>query len=139
MQSAAEPEVAAAESALAMIPAPSALKHRSSSGDGNGGDRSSSGASGNGPERKLSKVLTFSPHALVIQPEWERRLQRLANAIVRGAGAGFCLRGGLNLVRTSDFTRNHPPVRLGQPRSVCAKSVSYLCNALCVQSARTSH
>mmetsp|Transcript_5717 Transcript_5717/g.16345 ORF Transcript_5717/g.16345 Transcript_5717/m.16345 type:complete len:591 (+) Transcript_5717:231-2003(+) len=98
MQSAAEPEVAAAESALAMIPAPSALKHRSSSGDGNGGDRSSSGASGNGPERKLSKVLTFSPHALVIQPEWERRLQRLANAIVRGAGAGFCLRGGLNLV-----------------------------------------
>jgi hypothetical protein len=51
-----------------------------------------------GMPRAMSKTLRFSLEGGDLEPEWERRLERFANAIVRGAGTGFCLRGGLNLV-----------------------------------------
>lgn len=44
-------------------------------------------------------VNRFSLEGGDLEPEWERRLERFANAVVRGAGTGFCLRGGLNMVR----------------------------------------
>lgn len=102
MQSVAEPEVAQAEAALSAIPAPSALVRR----NGSGGSASPESPSRASPNRKSSKTLSFSLQSLAIQPEWERRLQRLANAIIRGAGAGFCLRGGLNLVRARDAQKD---------------------------------
>lgn len=49
-------------------------------------------------KRKASRTLHFAQHALELQPEWQRRVNRLANAIIRGAGAGFCLRGGINFL-----------------------------------------
>ena len=54
-----------------------------------------------GEAHKRQKLLRFSlaPASVMDQPEWERRIERFTNAVVRGAGAGFCLRGGLNLVR----------------------------------------
>lgn len=51
-----------------------------------------------GMPRAMSKTLRFSLDGGDPESEWERRLERFANAVVRGAGTGFCLRGGLNLV-----------------------------------------
>ena len=52
-----------------------------------------------GMPHAMSKSLRFSLDGGDPESEWERRLERFANAVVRGAGTGFCLRGGLNLVR----------------------------------------
>ena len=51
-----------------------------------------------GMPRAMSKTLRFRLDGGDPESEWERRLERFANAVVRGAGTGFCLRGGLNLV-----------------------------------------
>jgi hypothetical protein len=51
-----------------------------------------------GMPRAMSKTLRFSLDGGDPESEWERRLERFASAVVRGAGTGFCLRGGLNLV-----------------------------------------
>ncbi len=48
--------------------------------------------------RTTSKTLRFSLHDAHLEPEWQRRLERFANAVVRGAGTGLCLRGGLSAV-----------------------------------------
>lgn len=48
--------------------------------------------------RTTSKTLRFSLHDARLEPEWQRRMERFANAVVRGAGTGLCLRGGLSAV-----------------------------------------
>lgn len=97
MQGAVEPEAAQVETAMAMVP--------SGNGTGGEGNLGKSEKEVQPPRlsaiRTVSRKLAFAQNALVMEPEWQRRLQRLANAIVRGAGAGFCLRGGINLVRCS--------------------------------------
>lgn len=58
---------------------------------GRGGEASTSGAGGK-KSRSMYKRLAF------LREEGDREWHRLGNAIVRGAGAGLCLKGGLNLL-----------------------------------------
>jgi hypothetical protein len=103
MMSVVEPEASKVEACMALMPV---VGDDGASGDVDASkDEKAAQSSSLGPliKRKASRTLHFAQHALELQPEWQRRVNRLANAIIRGAGAGFCLRGGINFVRSFTF------------------------------------